>query len=301
MLRKTFSIVGLVLGCLALLFAIVAVGTTRWYVIDTDTSLTQLGLKTMCVTDKSAGGQKTCEDITLKTSDLTTCTREEDDVKSRFLAVQVVTAFMVILIFASILMNAIQVMKSIFIVKTLIAVFSVISIILGCIAFGVYVHTLEAWFFCDTDFCDYYAAFYAGQTCDSSLGYSCIFVIIAFVSMVAQLVFAMIAVKAHRPDAPVRGGGHGPQYDHAKNGGRHNVGDTVTPRHGADPDDHQNYVSNQPAAQNDCGDEDWVLDADTGYMWSETQQMYFDEDSGHYFNPDYNQWYNPDTEEWYEA
>jgi hypothetical protein len=59
----------------------------------------------------------------------------------------------------------------------------------------------------------------------------------------------------------------------------------------------------QPAAAAEHVPEggDWVLDAESGYYWSEAEQYYTDPTNGHYYDPQTGQWWDPVSGEWYEA
>jgi hypothetical protein len=44
---------------------------------------------------------------------------------------------------------------------------------------------------------------------------------------------------------------------------------------------------------------DWTLDPDSGYYWSPSEQLFYDEASGHFYDPTSEHWYDPATQEWY--
>ena len=45
---------------------------------------------------------------------------------------------------------------------------------------------------------------------------------------------------------------------------------------------------------------DWAFDAEYGYYWSATAELYFDRVSGHFYDPVSEHWFDPERDTWYQ-
>ena len=151
-------------------------------------------------------------------------------------------------------------------------------------------------------YCTYLAANGSTSSCSEGYAWSFALYVIALMCLMAMTIGMMTAnfISAGRapktkprnahpePHAPFRPSSH-----------------AVTPRSGVTPREQHHEPHGQNAAYADADaaadDDEWVLDEETGYQWSDKQQLYFDTDSGHYYDPNSEQWYDPENDQWYEG
>ena len=160
-----------------------------------------------------------------------------------------------------------------------------------------FLFTMERWLFCGSTYCEWLrTALGSTQSCSTQFGWSGI----VFSVGVALLAVAVALSCTLLSNTPVDAAETTEGVESAaasrvmENDNAATTVDYTTTAAADGPQD-----EHHPGAVQ--GDDDWVADEASGYQWSESQQLYYDPESGHYYDPKTELWCDPETGDWYAA
>lgn len=142
---------------------------------------------------------------------------------------------------------------------------------------ALFVHTWRSWYFCAGDACDYFMSIGA-DTCSWKYSHSLVMAAIGMPFAVIAILLNFVSLWRSRT-AVDRDGKTAPTSAPATK-------DVLAP------------VQHEPAGKFEVPEGDWRFDPTSGWWWSDSHHLYFNDATGHYFDPDEQSWFDPVSGVW---
>lgn len=159
---------------------------------------------------------------------------------------------------------------------------SMTAMVLMVIGMTIYLHTVDSWYFCEREFCEY-ARMELGNTglCVSQVGYSFVLGLLYLVCCVVTMVLSALYMRWVRQGVIVE------QRKKSKDGA--DGGDAAA----AGQDASEPYGTEDGVVVSD-----WVWDAEAAMHWSASNRLYLHPVTRHFYDPDTQSWFDPATGTW---
>jgi hypothetical protein len=296
------QIVGGIVVCavLALLVGTAAVATPHWHVTDNAFSHVRRGLFTVCAAESIDGYyEETCRPL----STVAFCGHTAAAVRARVVLPAVFAVASLVLQLLLIVLAVSSWFK--FKVRARgLMLLAFLSAALIATAMAIVVHTYDAWYFCDKEFCEYGRDELGNtQLCLSTLGFS--FYLVTAYLMLALTVMGLCAlyVRAVRYGVIVERVREEDSDDEGAGGGGGARGMSRAPTRSrmgramhAGPDGSD--APTDAAEDTGAAVDDWVFDAKCAMYWSPSELIFYHPVRHEYYDPQRAQWWDSDKEEW---
>lgn len=142
---------------------------------------------------------------------------------------------------------------------------------------SLFVHTWNSWYFCGGDVCDYFFSIGA-DNCSWMYSYSLLMAAMGMPFAVIALFLNLVSLCRSRY-AVDRDGKAAPTGAPADK-------DSLAPQ------------QHEPTNKFTVPEGDWRFDPTSGFWWSDSHKLYFNDATGHYYDPEEQSWFDPETGEW---
>jgi hypothetical protein len=179
-------------------------------------------------------------------------------------------------------------------------ILSLVSLALMVTAMTIYVHTLDAWYFCGREFCSFARAELLNSEagfCFSGLGYSFILVLLYDLGLVMVAVACALYARWVRLGLIVDADAIRKMEEKKKQ--RSTDGKALPDGDALDASvENAKFVGSLSL---DDPHADWVFDQATGMYWSAVNGLYLEPASNRFYDPASDCWHDPETDQWIPA
>lgn len=274
-------------------FGVAATATPHWHYTDSAVQHMRRGLFQACSVEAVNGAAS----YTCAQHDSTPfCGHSYDDTRNRFVW-PAVLAVLSLVVLASIPIGA-TASWCLFRPRprTLLAI-TLLSMVLMLIATSVFISTMDGWYFCGAEFCNYAKSQLLNSgdgLCNSGLGFSFVLAMIYLGGLVVVAVTCALYARWVRLGAIV---------DPSIEASASSKAATAATKVASDNDAHVIDGAAQPSSSGspDAGVQDWVVDPKSSLLWSAHHQLFLNPADGRFYDPSADSWYVPETDQWIPA